>query len=282
MIQFPHNAIVNIPAGALPDGECLVSVRLDAESKDIPNLKKIYDKRLLNFEIINGSYNDFSMPESLEGMRVRIHIAGSDLSGIGAHVNSLKSIQPLFVVSPDRDAVRKMNFLTAFNFPVRIDTSIPPETEDSLEKALDFYLHNPLLTVPVEPFHTLLQTLSRSQGFNLWDIEMEKVNVNFFISKSGKITLSSRWDDKGLYYGGADDSWDEIINSEAFRTLSFFKKMLFQKQSPCIFCPHFNPCEGFLKAVDPDWPCDAWKKVFSTLRDEVKKAINLLKTRAGE
>jgi len=278
MIQFPRNAIVNIPAGALPDGQNFVSVRLDAGSRDIPNSKKIYGERLLNFEITNGSYNDPFLLESLEGMRVRIHI-GNDLSGIGAHVNNLGEMQPVFVISPDRDAVRKINFLTAFNFPVRIDTSVPPETENSLEKALDFYLHNPLLTVPVEPFHTLLQTLGKSRGFNLWDIEMERVNVNFFINNSGKITLSSRWNDKGLYYGGIDESWDEIANSETFRILSSFKEMLFQKKSLCIFCSHFHPCEGFFRAVDSEWPCDAWKKVFSILVKEGRKAINLLKGR---
>lgn len=271
MIKFPSNAIVNIPPGSPTEGQNFVSVRLDRKTIDIQNLKNMYGNRLLNFEIINGAYDDSTLLESLEGMRVLIHIR-DDLSGIGAHVNELRLMQPVFVIDPEMDAVRKINFFTAFNFPVRINTSVPPAQDDILEDVLDFYLHNPLLSVPVEPFHTLLLTFGNSREFNLWDIEKEKVNLNYFLGNDGKITLSSRWYEQGLYFGDTDGSWDEIINSKTFRRVTTLENTLFQEESPCIFCSHYHLCRGFFKAIDPEWACGSWKKVFSILVEEMRKA----------
>ncbi|MCK5506466.1 MAG: hypothetical protein KAJ10_14990 [Thermodesulfovibrionia bacterium] len=278
MIKFPRQVLVNTPSEIILEGNNPVALRINGNS-DFFHMKKIYGKRLFNIEIDADVSNNTALLQSLKGYRVRIHLANSDLSNIGDVINTLKQLHPVFVVNPDNNLTRNINFLTSCNFPVHLNTHIPTAGQDLLENALDFYLHNHLLSVPIEPFHTLLRTESMGKGFNLWDIEGEKVSTNFFISENGKIALSSRWSKCDLNYGVLDDSWEDISGSKLYNNLSSFQKILFKNQNNCIYCPYLKPCGGFLRAIDPDWPCEDWKKVFAVLHDEVKKTKELLKKR---
>ncbi|MBI5417200.1 hypothetical protein HZA55_04555 [Candidatus Poribacteria bacterium] len=279
MIQFPDNAIVNIHSGVFLKGKFFVSIRIGENVNNISMLKKTYAKRIFNFDINSNLCDNAELLHAMEGFRVRIYSSSNDLSAIGKNVNIFKRLYPIFVINPDNNSMKKINFLTAFKFPVYINTSVQPETNDILDRILDYYLHNPLLTVPIDPFHSLLKMASvkKNTEFNLWDIEMEKININFYLSDSGKITLSSRWDKNGLYYCELKDSFKDIVSSELFNNLLSYKKMLFQKKSSCAFCQHFNLCGGFLKAACPNLSCENWRKIFSALNDEIKNAMSILK-----
>jgi len=275
MTAFPKQAIVNLPAGTLLEGDCLVSVRVTPHD-DIPHLKRLYGKRLLNFEIGEGRHHDVGLCRSLEGTRLRIVTCGREPLQAGGVVEALKRTTPIFVIVPDENTLRNANTLTSLGFRVHIDAAAPVDSEDALLRALDFYLHNPLLSTPVEPFHTLLRTASASRGHDLWDIQSENVKINFYVSDNGEVALAKRWTSSGLNYGTLDNTWDEIVNGALMRRLLSFKADLFRQQNQCVFCRHLDLCGGFLRAVEPEWQCNIWQELFKTLRDEARKAKDLL------
>jgi len=275
MFSFPKYARVNIPSLKFLEGECFVSVRIDPED-DVRQLKAIYGRRLLNFEVDGASLRDLNFVRNLAGTRVRVLMVDRDLFESGEIVDALRQIHPVFILETGAKLRRNVNFLTSLNFQVHIYTNSANDVDDSLEFTADFYLHNPLLTIPIEPFHTLLCTLNHGQGYNLWDIESENVLSNFYVTESGAVSLSKRWNSNGLNYCSINSSWGQLIRSDLFRKLSSFKSELFRQMDCCIFCANFDLCGGFLRAVDSDRPCELWQRVFLTLRSEVKRAKNIL------
>lgn len=272
---FPKNAIVNTPAEQRLEGDCSVSVRISTND-DPSSLQEFYGKRLFNFEIEAKSVADLDLINSLKGCRVRVNDASVGIFKSDDTIRPLRDAQPVFVVRLDDDILRNINFLTSLNAPVHIDISSLAASEKALMQVLDFYLHNPLLSIPIEPLHSMLRTINRKRGITLWATEHENINNNFFVSDSGEITLSKRWNDNKLNYGTIEDSFDDIESSKLYQRLVSFKAELFRNSSPCIFCDHFGPCVGFLKAIEPEQPCESWKNVFKTLADESEKAKDLL------
>jgi hypothetical protein len=276
MSSFLGGTIFNIPAGIDFQMDRSVSVRVGV-GDDILKLREFYGSRLFSFDVDHRSLLDEEFVLKLMGTRVRIHTGYSMLSELGEVVGGLVRMKPVCVVRPDVNLVRTLNFLTSLSIRVHIDSSASVEEQDSLAGALDFYLHNPLLTVPIQPFHSLLCTITRGHGFSLWEIESEKVGTNFYVSDQGEISLSQRWSAKGLNYGTLDDSWDRIISSGLFKRLSSFKRELFSTRSPCIYCAYLDLCAGFFRAIDDEWPCESWQDIFYILRHDFRRAKELLR-----
>lgn len=275
-VRFPGNVLVDTPAGRDPSGDCPVSVRV-GPGDDVAELRKRYGARLYNFELGADTPLSPGLLRALKGSRVRIRwSAGTPLESDEV-LQGLAGMMPVFEISPDERLLRHVNFFTSLNYVVHVDASAPIQNEEALLKTVDFYLHNPLLAVPVEPFHDLLRTASRGRGSDLWEIERENVCSNMFLVDSGEVTLSRRWYEKGLCYGSQDDSWEDIVGSELYATLSNFKVELFRRKNECVFCRHLDLCGGFFRAVDPRWPCGAWQRIFGILREEERRAKELQK-----
>lgn len=276
MIKFPEQTIVSVSSATLVAGQGAVSVRMDGTGVDINDLLTVYGRRLHDFELSSPLWKDTALLGVLEGSRIRLRVSDQDLDDLGAMADALRKTNPVFYVRADGNIVKMLNFITSFNFRVHIEASESAEAPDALDKALDFYLRNPLLQVPVEPFHTLLQHQAKDAGFTLWDTELENVSRNFYVNDKAQVTVSARWDAQDRHFCTLKDDWEAITSSALFKELESFKQGLFRKKAQCIFCAHLNLCGGYLRAVVPDWPCENWIAVFSKLAEEAQKAKELL------
>jgi len=278
MPVFPKKALVNTPCEIMLEGECSVSVRVNTPDS-VHRIRDYYGRRLFNLEIEGELIKDIHLLRSIESNRVRI-IPGSinllELDGRLIETLQIVKAQPVFEINPDRNLFRNINFLTGINFLAHIDMSKPVQDENSLLQVVDFYLHNPMLATPIEPIHSLLVTMNRERGRILWNTELESVKTNFYVSDQGEVSLSRRWLENGMKYGILDDSYQDFMSSDLFNKLATLKEEMFRSKSPCIFCAHLNICRGFLRVIDPDWPCDIWKKVFGILHDAVREGKDLL------
>lgn len=273
MIAFPKNTRVNIPAEILLDEDCSVVVRVN-HGHNVNRLRERYGHRLINFETRAELLQNQDFLQKLVGAKVKVFIRNQDLFDAHMVREKFPASDVIFCVTPNPNLVKQLNYLTSLGFRVHVDAAAQTVAEDQLKKALDFYLHNPLLSVPIEPFHTLLLTICRRLSYkhNLWHIVMENAETDFYVDDSGAVTLSKRWSARGRSYGYISQPWDEIVNSELHRELLSFQSEMFRSQKPCIFCSHFGLCGGFLRALDEQWPCDVWQQVFQTMHDEAHRA----------
>jgi hypothetical protein len=275
MTYLEKKMLVSVPSGIIPEGNSGLSVRLRSRDEDIPNLLDTYGERLFCFELVGDLLDCKPLIKALRGKRIRVYDSSELVEKAGANIKLLRDTNPVFILHPDADLLTKTNFLTANNFPVQVDPAIVPEREILLQ-TLDFYFHNRLLNVPIEPFHSSVISQRGGKLRSIWDISWENPINNFFVNDQGFLTLSRRWSVNGFYYGNLKDSWGAITRSEVYQRIISHKKLLFKAQHACVFCHHYVFCEGYFSAIEVDWTCDAWKAVFSKINSEVKKAKMLL------
>ena len=281
MPAFPDGTIVNLPASLGLDGSFGVIVRWEPGA-DADRLRKVYGPRLLGFEAESGRLGGPEALGALAGEPVLVRLGDRRHIEDGELLDAFRRLRLAFLVRPDEELFRTANFLTSLGYPVRIDLTAAVGSMEVLLRTLDFYLHNPVLSRPIEPFHSLLAAISSASMRTLWEIEAEDPRLNFYVGSGGRISLSRRWSEGGRHFGTLDDPWLDIIGSDLYLALGSWKARIFKERSPCAFCAHFDICAGFLRAVDAVWPCESWQRAFDILREEVGKARGLLGGRPAD
>jgi hypothetical protein len=276
MVIFPNHVLANTPSSIQLPGSCSVAVRIKP-GDDLKSIREYYSGRLLNWEMEEMSLHDLDFISELNNQRVLISIDSLAVFETSTSLRALAGLQAVFRLRPNQDLIRELNFLSSRRFRVHIDTLNPLENPKLFEEAVDFYLHNPLLNTPIEPFHAILFSMAHHRALTLWEIEGEDPKRNCYISEKGEISLGKRWIDQSFTYGTIDDMWDQLNDSKLLSNLVSFKSDLFRQKNDCIFCSQFEPCGGFLRAIDKDWPCEPWQRVFSILREATHQAAKIQK-----
>lgn len=81
----------------------------------------------------------------------------------------------------------------ALHFAVKLEVGQPEVAMISeLMKILDFYLHSPGVTEPIEFFHSLLLACCHDQGISLWAVQEEDPLVIRHVDREGKESFPGR------------------------------------------------------------------------------------------
>ena len=143
----------------------------------------------------------------------------------------------------------------ALNFGVRMeigDLSLVPW--DELASTLDYYLHNPLVTQPIEFFHSAVVGFYRCQSVSLWEIQQESPKFHAYVQDDGTVVLSKRLSNIPVL-----DSDDQFLRVLSERLLS--------SGYECADCGYFDWCGGYFKMPDPNYSCHQAKILFSRLME---------------
>ena len=83
---------------------------------------------------------------------------------------------------------------TALRFTVKLAVGQPePAAIATLQSVLDFYLHHPSVSQPVEFFHTSLMSFYARDRVTLWDVQEEDPAYVRYVTDDGRETLARRW-----------------------------------------------------------------------------------------
>jgi MoaA/NifB/PqqE/SkfB family radical SAM enzyme len=277
---IPRGMTVSMPAGMPLPSDVRVILRITERSSSIDASLAPIRERLAWVETSTGLLDSHQLT-ALRGCRVLLRASQDDLGWIAEHAEELHDANTIFLLPPDDGLVRSANFITALRFAVHVEAGCEAVAGDGLAATCHFYLHNPTLQVPIEPFHTLLHTIASGRGYSLWDTERENPNHNLFVADDGSVTLSARWHRFGRAYGRLGQDWFSLRASCLHRELLLFPQTLSQRRSPCMLCAHLVVCRGFLRALDPAAPCEAWKQAFEQLRRGYNDAKRLLTSSAS-
>jgi hypothetical protein len=155
----------------------------------------------------------------------------------------------------------------ALNFAVRLEPAQPaPEVMAELFDVLDFFLHHPSVTRPMEYFHSALLAFYDQQSVTLWAIQEEDPAVVRYVTDDGVEIVSPR-------FAGAPPPGD--IAS----FLDEFQRALLAERGQCYGCEFFENCGGYFKWPRRDYDCAGVKIVFRTLKEaagELKRDLKLL------
>jgi hypothetical protein len=143
--------------------------------------------------------------------------------------------------------------------PVRLAYS-EEWTEEILSELLDYFLYSPTLDVPIEPFFSLAAAIGQQDRVTLWELFDEVVGQHYFVDAEGRLSLSRRWADRGMWFGEVSKGTDRFETSQLWSSLAELRQRVFAMQTPCAFCEHYPYCEAFwMTAERSEETCRLWR-----------------------
>lgn len=148
--------------------------------------------------------------------------------------------------------LKAVRLAASLRLPVRILPGQPTsEVLAELAEALEFYLHGPMVEMPVEFFHSLLATVCGADKGSLWMI-LEEDPASF------------------LHYNA--EGYPELPRSGGFRSeispaefVEHHLKNLVEQGAECATCRWQQTCKGYFKWPDSAYSCGGVKQLLSTV-----------------
>jgi hypothetical protein len=150
---------------------------------------------------------------------------------------------------------KAVKIASALRFPIKLDVGQPdPVAIEALQAVLDFYLHHPSVSQPVEFFHTSLLSFYNQAPVPLWDVQEDDPAYVRYVTDDGRETIARR--PVGIHVTG---------------DLGFFvahlQQELLAERGECCACEFLAHCGGYFKWPRKDYGCSGVKTLFRTLRD---------------
>jgi hypothetical protein len=153
--------------------------------------------------------------------------------------------------------LKAVKLATSLHLPVRILPGQPTAGMlAELAEALEFYLHEPMVEVPVEFFHSLLGFASGADTGSLWMILEEDP------------ALFRHYDDDGNPKSPRSSELPPDETSLAAFVEGHFESVI-EQGGECATCPWRQICRGYFKWPDPAYSCGGIKQLFSVIEAAV-------------
>jgi hypothetical protein len=144
---------------------------------------------------------------------------------------------------------------SALGFTVKLDVGQPdPATIEALQAVLDFYLHHPSVTQPVEFFHNVFLSLYYRDPITLWDVQEDDPARVRYITDDGRETIARR-------------PVGEHVSGDLGGFVAALQQELLAERGECSTCEFFAHCGGYFKWPRKDYGCSGVKTLFRTLQD---------------
>jgi hypothetical protein len=165
---------------------------------------------------------------------------------------------PMRVLIPALAGFSKaVKLATSLQFSIRIELGQPSdEVIDELKLVLDYYLHQSLVSQPIEPFHSLLMSLYHGGSSTLWDLEERNPSIVAYIDDQGRQT--------------------EVPVPEKFGT------ELLAAHAECEGCELYGHCSGYFKWPERGHSCAGMRSLFATISEAAGELRRDLKSLESE
>jgi len=146
-----------------------------------------------------------------------------------------------------------------------------PSLIEEIHRVLDFYVHNPLVALPIEYFHSTFLAMHQSEESLIWDIQEENPAFFRYVTEDGKETIAR-----------CTGSSRTISNLDSF--VADLLSTLLAQRDECYGCEYFRNCGGYFKWPSRAYRCDGVKTLFSALgaaAREIREDIEVMHARKG-
>jgi len=142
----------------------------------------------------------------------------------------VRNVRPVRVTIPVAEGfLKSLRLAVSVHLPVRLLPGQPgPKAISELEEALEYYLHDPMVEVPVEFFHSMLAQARGGSGPDLWVVTEQDPDVF------------------------ALPDW---TSPEEVGFVDQHFKQLEAAGAECVTCPWKVVCRGYFKFPDPEYSC---------------------------
>ena len=163
---------------------------------------------------------------------------------------------PVRITVPVVSGFSKVVKLAAsLNLAVKLELYQPEDSLiEEMSQVLQAYLHQPMVSQPIEYFHSMFLSFYRSEPLTLWAVQEEDPTYFRYIADDGEDTISRRF--AGTKVG------HDIAHFPAR-----FKKELVAAGGECSKCEFVENCSGYFKWPARDYRCDGVRSLLQAIKD---------------
>jgi hypothetical protein len=239
-------------AGEADEGPCVVVVKTPLEffqwvASPPPGLQWLQVENLLDETEVWASASRRQGDAALD---VVVSDPGNDYPALYRLVDVSKVRDVRVTIPVEPGFMKSLRLAASLQLPVRL---LPGQSSaavlEELEQALEFYLHNPVVEAPVEPFHSCLASMGDLPITDLWMIL--ELDPNSFVryDQEGKPTVPE---------GVAGSISNHFVEDHVAGLLA--------SGSECAECRWKDLCRGYFKLPDPNYSCAGIINIFDRLQ----------------
>ena len=158
-------------------------------------------------------------------------------------------ICPRFSIEKQED----ISLITSMGIAVDLLYRIEDIERGVLNDILHFYLHHPALSIPIEPFHSILFAKIRDRKINLWGLYSMLPAMEFI--SDGTVTPGD-----GLYH---------TLLTRGQKGLKRYFDSIPKEYPGCMSCDQFYFCFSWGRFRDNY--CELWKSILDHLQKDARK-----------
>ena len=141
----------------------------------------------------------------------------------------------------------------SLNFTVKLEGGQPDESLlDEIQQIAHLYLHQSMVSEPIEFFHSLFLAFYHRDPITLWAIQEEDPSFVRHITEKGEEKMPGR-------LAGAE------INEDFSTFMQKMQKGPAVEKSECAECKFLTHCQGYFKWPRKEYHCDGMKALMHTL-----------------
>jgi hypothetical protein len=196
-----------------------------------------------------AAHNDSHLP-----LDVVLSDPASEFSDLYRLVDAC-AVRDIRVTVPAAPGLAKaVRLAAALRLPVRVLPGQPTaEVLDELRDVLEFYLHEPMVEVPVEFFHSFLATTGGEDVGSLWMILEEDPDAFQHCDGTGQARVPRTGDSS------------PVATASAGFVETHLNRLIVQG-AECATCPWQQPCRGYFKWPDPAYSCEGIKQLLFSIQ----------------
>ncbi len=147
----------------------------------------------------------------------------------------------------------------SLNFAVKLEGGQPDASlVDELQRIAHFYLHQTMVSEPIEFFHSLFLAFYRRNPVTLWAIQEEDPSLVRYITDSGEERMPGR-------LAGVE------VNENFSAFMLDMQKGLAAEEGECAKCEFLIHCQGYFKWPHREYSCDGVRALMNTLRSAAEE-----------
>jgi hypothetical protein len=218
----------------------------------------------------HGTIEDsLDIREDFQGV---VKVFGESKTEIIKHSKMLKErkryICPEYPVEKRED----ISFITSMGIAVDLLYQIDRMKEEVILQILDFYLHHPSLSVPIEPFHSIFMSKLKRQPLHLWTLYLIFPGLFLHADDTGIAEEPDELKNKDYLYLIDWENREFKRNESRTKRKSNLKRYfetIPNEQPGCMSCAHFHLCFSWAKYKKDS--CHKWTMILDRIQADAKE-----------
>jgi hypothetical protein len=258
MVQARHTVVYNIPVHLVPTYRGReVLVRSQAPAALVQALPDGNRATLVGVQLLSLTADVDALADWGYGVPVELvmRAPNTEFPLLYRHARLLDK-HPVRVSIPVLPGLfRAVKVASALRFHVKLEVEQPEsEAIEAMQSVLDFYLHHPSVSQPVEFFHTALLAFYNQAPVSLWEVQEEDPAYVRYVTDDGQESIARR--PLGVHITGDLGGFIAALQQE-----------LLAERGECGACEFFAHCGGYFKWPRKDYGCGGVKILFRTLQE---------------